>query len=147
MLVSSLPTITERNLGWFAILTRLAKAISVVMVKWRFCVSTRVTNSWLDLSELFENVAGIGCLAAVYMHSDFLCQRYDVKTDTSHLYRSTRLRVLGPVLFISYTPDVTLIFDSHQVNHHLYADDKQAYMSVPVNNLPLSASNTRTMYQ
>jgi len=28
--------------------------------------------------------------------------------------------VLGPVLFISYTEDVTSIFDSHQVNHLLY---------------------------
>jgi len=34
-----------------------------------------------------------------------------------------------------------LIFDSHQVNHHLYADnadDKQAYVSVPVNNVSLA---------
>jgi len=27
--------------------------------------------------------------------------------------------VLGPMLFISYTADVTSIFDSHQVNRHL----------------------------
>jgi len=45
--------------------------------------------------------------------------------------------VLGPVLFISYTEDVTLIFDCHQVSHHLYADDKQAYVSIPVNNVSL----------
>jgi len=41
--------------------------------------------------------------------------------------------VLGPVLFISYTEDVTSIFDSHQISHLLYADDKhikQAYVSV-----------------
>jgi len=31
-----------------------------------------------------------------------------------------------------------LIFDSHQVNHHLYADDKQAYVSVAVNNVSLA---------
>jgi len=46
--------------------------------------------------------------------------------------------VLGPVLFISYTEDVTSIFDSHQVNHLLYADDKQAYVSVPVYNVSLA---------
>ena len=46
--------------------------------------------------------------------------------------------VLGPVLFISYTEDVMLIFDSHQVSHHLYADDKQAYVSISVNNLSLA---------
>ena len=28
--------------------------------------------------------------------------------------------------------------DSHQVNHHLYADDKQAYVSVPVNYVSLA---------
>ena len=43
-----------------------------------------------------------------------------------------------PVLFFSYIDDVTLIFDSHQVNHHLYADDKQAYVSTPVNNVSLA---------
>jgi len=42
------------------------------------------------------------------------------------------------VLFISYTEDVTSIFDSHQVNHFLYADDKQAYVSVPVYNVSLA---------
>jgi len=46
--------------------------------------------------------------------------------------------VLGPVLFISYTDDVTLIFDSHHVNHHRYADDKQVYVSVPVNSVSLA---------
>jgi len=46
--------------------------------------------------------------------------------------------VLGSVLFISYPDDITLIFDSHQVNHRLYADDKQAYVSVPVNNMSLA---------
>jgi len=46
--------------------------------------------------------------------------------------------VLGPVLFISYTEDVTSIFDSHQVNHLLYADDKQAYVSVPVYDVSLA---------
>ena len=35
--------------------------------------------------------------------------------------------VLGPLKFISYTEDVTLIFDRHGVRHHLFADDKQAY--------------------
>ena len=46
--------------------------------------------------------------------------------------------VLGPVLFISHTEDVTLIFDCHHVSHHLYADDKQAYVSIPVNNVSLA---------
>lgn len=35
--------------------------------------------------------------------------------------------VLGPLQFISYTEDVTQIFDRYGLNHHLFADDKQAY--------------------
>jgi len=54
------------------------------------------------------------------------------------VFFATGSSVLGPVLFISYTDDVMLIFDSHQVNHHLYADDEQAYVSVAVNNVSLA---------
>ena len=35
--------------------------------------------------------------------------------------------VLGPLKFISYTEDVTLIFNRHGTSHHLFADDMQAY--------------------
>ena len=38
--------------------------------------------------------------------------------------------VLGPLEFISYTDDVTSIFERHGVGHHLFADDKQCYKSV-----------------
>jgi hypothetical protein len=37
--------------------------------------------------------------------------------------------VLGPLEFISYTEDVTEIFDRNSVHHHLFADDKQLYRS------------------
>ena len=40
--------------------------------------------------------------------------------------------VLGPIQFISYTEDVTVIFDTHKLRHHLFADDKQRYSSVTV---------------
>ena len=36
---------------------------------------------------------------------------------------------LGPTEFISYTESVTSIFGCHNINHHLFADDKQAYAS------------------
>ena len=51
--------------------------------------------------------------------------------------------VLGPILFISYTDDVPSVFQRHQVNYHLYADDKQAYVSVPVSDV----SRARTALQ
>ena len=40
--------------------------------------------------------------------------------------------VLGPVKFISYSEDITIIFRSHNVSHHLFADDKQLLESVTV---------------
>ena len=45
--------------------------------------------------------------------------------------------VLGPVTFISYTEDVTSVFKKHGVRlrHHLYADDKQGYVDVPICNI------------
>ena len=61
-----------------------------------------------------------------------------LKTDTSHLQCSTRLHAGSTAPHFIYRNDVTWIFDSHQVNHHLYADDKQAYVSVPVNNVSLA---------
>ena len=33
--------------------------------------------------------------------------------------------VLGPLGFISYTDEVSEIFNRHAVNYHLFADDKQ----------------------
>ena len=37
----------------------------------------------------------------------------------------TQGSVLGPMEFISYTGDVTDIFERHHIGHHLFADDKQ----------------------
>ena len=37
--------------------------------------------------------------------------------------------VLGPLLFISYTAEVIDVFDRHSVQFHLFADDKQSYVS------------------
>jgi len=47
----------------------------------------------------------------------------------------SRGSVLGSILFISYTDDVPSVFQRHQVNYHLCADDKRAYVSVPVSDV------------
>jgi len=42
----------------------------------------------------------------------------------------------GPVEFIAYTEDVSEVLNRHGVQHHLYADDKQAYVNTPVSDVP-----------
>ena len=34
--------------------------------------------------------------------------------------------------FITYTESVTSVFGRHNIDHHLFADDKQAYASTPL---------------
>ena len=42
--------------------------------------------------------------------------------------------MLGPVLFTLYTTPLSAIIPSFNINHHLYADDNQIYMSLSVSN-------------
>ena len=48
--------------------------------------------------------------------------------------------MLRPIKFVSYTEDVNTVFHWHQVRYHLYADDKQAYTDVPVDDVSRTAS-------
>lgn len=48
--------------------------------------------------------------------------------------------VLGPVEFVAYTEDVVELFDQHEVNHHMYADDQHIYLHT----IPDSASTALT---
>jgi len=43
--------------------------------------------------------------------------------------------VLGPLEFISYTEDVSLVFERHNIKYHLFAIDKQAYASASLQDL------------
>ena len=49
--------------------------------------------------------------------------------------------MLGPVLFTLYTTPHSAIITSFDINHHLYADDTQIYMSLSVSNAKESLEN------
>ena len=42
---------------------------------------------------------------------------------------SLKSSVLGPLVFILYTTPLSSIISGHVINHHLYADDSQLYVS------------------
>ena len=42
--------------------------------------------------------------------------------------------VLGPVLFTLYTTPLSAIISNFDINHHLYADDTQIFMSLSISN-------------
>jgi len=48
--------------------------------------------------------------------------------------------VFGPVQFITYTEDVIAVSKKHGVGHHLYADAKQAYLEVYVQDIDKARS-------
>ena len=50
-------------------------------------------------------------------------------------YEVPRGSVWGPVLFILYTTPISTIISSFDINHHLYADDTQMYMSLSISNV------------
>ena len=56
--------------------------------------------------------------------------------------------VFGPVQFITYTENVIAVFKKHGVWHHLYADDKQAYLDVYVQDIDKARSTyTSRLYR
>jgi len=44
----------------------------------------------------------------------------------------------GLIKFISYIEDVSTAFHRHQIRYHLYADDKQAYTDVSIEDVSLA---------
>ena len=55
--------------------------------------------------------------------------------------------VLGPLLFILYTPQPSSVIQSHNLDHHFYADDTQIYVSFPAPDTCCSLNQLRDCLQ
>ena len=116
----------------------------------------------LDLSAAFDtidHVTLINCLSSWYGISGSAlkwCSSY--LTDRSQKvkiqncfsdsvatpYGVPQGSVLGPLLFTLYTTPLSQIIEKHDVNHHLYADDTQIYVSLSASDCLLSLEKLKS---
>ena len=56
--------------------------------------------------------------------------------------------VLGPQEFIAYTEDIACLFETHETEYHLYADDRQLLMPTlqTLRQLLIDRSNALRLY-
>ena len=109
----------------------------------------------LDLSAAFDTIDhatltdrlsdwygyyGISGLAQIWFSSYLRSRHQSLKNEDTFsdkvtlTYGVPQGSVLGPVLFTLYTTPLSAIISSFDINHHLYADDTQIWMSLSVSN-------------
>jgi ribonucleases P/MRP protein subunit RPP40 len=78
---------------------------------------------------------GISDSSLLWFHSYFSCRRQsvrcgDVTTSLVDVVCSVpQGSILGPILFLTYTADLTSVVTAHGLSVHIYADDRQIYGS------------------
>ena len=73
------------------------------------------------------------CFSSYLQNRHQSVQNKDTLSDKVTLsYEVSQGSMLGPVLFTLYTTPLSATISSFDINHHLYADDTQIYMSLSV---------------
>ena len=107
-----------------------------------YCLSVAfyTADHQILLSRL-ETVLGIRSASLQWFRSYLLDRSQSVVVNNSASCPSPLMfgvpqgSVLGPVLFVLYTPPLSDIIASHSVNRQLFADDTQLQKSAPPNNV------------
>ena len=97
-----------------------------------------------SITDLLSNWYGISGVALEWFVSYLSCREQKVKL-LDCLSSPAKITngvpqgsVLGPLLFTLYTAPLSSVIGKHSVNHHLYADDTQIYLSLSTKNPELS---------
>ena len=104
--------------------------------EWHICKKNRVST----LSDRLSDWYGISGQAQIWFSSYLQNRLQSVKIKDTFSDKVTlsygvpQGSVLGRVLFTLYTTPLSAIISSFDINHHLYADDTQIYMSLSVSN-------------
>ena len=119
----------------------------------------------LDLSAAFDTIDhsilltrlsswfGLGSMAHTWISSYLSSRTFSVSIRdqlspaSSVSYGVPQGSVLGPLLFIMYTTPLSHLIQSHDIDHHLYADDTQLFISIEPSEFQNATSSLSAAFQ